>query len=185
MDICVDLETLGKGPNAVIIAIGACTFEPYIRKPASASFLALIQRDEAMKHGVADQDTIDWWGLQDKSLRQIVFGGSETSRSALVKFCSFVAKQSPDNIWANSPSFDCIILQSLFTALDLEYPFFHRRERDVRTVTALARDLSIAMPENNSGYMKHHPLGDALHEAYQVQAVLSTMQERFAYTPKG
>lgn len=166
----LDLETLGKGPNAPIVAIGAVCIKG--AKPVDELYRRA--RLESAMHPTfgrqPDASTIQWW-LQQSTEARAEIDGSQPSNDIfsalrqLADWMAIYATESEAIVWGNGSSFDNVILRSTFEACGLSLPWQFRHDRDLRTILAL-------YPEaKNVGEFegtKHHALHDARHEAKQL-----------------
>lgn len=145
----LDLETLGQSSNAFIVQICITTFSiddpTYIRKSWSTN----IDVWRLQEGSEIDQSTIQWWQSQDRDVRSRVMDGSQTLPNALTELMEWVSAQGKiDCLWANSPSFDCVILDNACKRnhIDNKLPKFWAW-RDMRTVVALANDMGAELPK--------------------------------------
>lgn len=145
----LDLETLGQSSNAFIVQICITTFSlddpTYIRKSWSTN----IDVWRLQEGSEIDQSTIQWWQSQDRDVRSRVMDGLQTLPNALTELMGWVSAQGMiDYLWANSPSFDCVILDNACKRnhIDNKLPEFWAW-RDMRTVVALANDMGAELPK--------------------------------------
>ena len=183
-DIMLDLETLGVEPNAMIVQIGACRFDPFrgetgfISSPeGSFSFNVEVNTDD----GVIEPATMLWWMRQSDDARRRVFSPSVIHgriAQGLISLVDWVARQGRfERVWANSPSFDLRLLKDgwrthhprLF-GIPSTWPFRHNQERDFRTLRKLGDSLGI--PEPVRVGVTHDALDDAFHQAAHTIAIL-------------
>lgn len=60
-NLMIDLESMGKKPNAPIVSIGAVIFDPQSGE-LGQEFYTAVNLESAMEQGaVPDGDTILWW----------------------------------------------------------------------------------------------------------------------------
>lgn len=187
IDIVIDLETLGQGNNAPILSIGAVAVTGAGTAAAAVAdeFYSRVDLESAIARGaVPDSETIEWWWQQSSEARAEIDGSRDRDdiRTALVLFSNWLLQQSAPQpgqdgyladverrIWANSPSFDCIILGNAYRIGDNLVPWHHREERDLRTLL----DLYPAAKLRGFEGIRHHALHDARHEAHQLIQALS------------
>lgn len=162
-----DLETMDSSPTSAVVAIGARLFTA---EGPGKGFETFIDPNLAIHFGTVSPDTMDWWSKQPA--RELVFGGKTDPAAAVHKFIQFVQEHSPDVVWANSPSFDCIILRYLCKQVHMKFPFHYRDERDVRTMMALGRDLGVDFEGCWEGLTAHSPLDDSTAQAKAMSLVL-------------
>lgn len=76
-DFIVDMETLGKADNSVILSIGvlACPEQPIpdIHELVRHGYYAKLNREQQFKAGrTADKETLEWWNNQSDSARDVL-----------------------------------------------------------------------------------------------------------------
>lgn len=186
--IMLDIETLGNGPNALIITIGACEFFPGREDAPLGDTLYLeVDAEDAARHGgIMDVSTILWW------LKQ-----SEAARSALTEECprwmlsealnelrAFVAgdptgKLLPPEtagVWGNGATFDNVILHSAARACKQPPLWSFRLDRDMRTIVWLEKALNLNVPIPAPVGVGHHALDDAVWQATRVYGILKSLK---------
>lgn len=77
-----------------------------------------------------------------------------------------------DEVWANSPSFDCELLEAAYDAVGLEAPWDFYQERDYRTLSSLP----VAVDVEFEG-VEHDALDDAKHQALVAAETLARLDE--------
>ena len=166
----IDLETLSTKPTAAIIAIGAVMFTG---NGVYAGFESYIKPELAI--GSIDDPTLEWWRQQDKDVFLSVFGGQAEPFQALSNLSEWIKLYKPEEVWANSPTFDCSILRNSYQRLELECPWHFTSERDFRTMTSLAKESKIDYSAGYKGIVKHNPLSDARHQAFALNIILNRL----------
>ena len=72
MHLMIDLETLATTPDAAILTIGACKFDPR-SNDIDATFYERIQLDTQENYDrTINEDTLAWWSKQDKKVQALV-----------------------------------------------------------------------------------------------------------------
>lgn len=168
--LMLDLETLSIEPNAAISAIGAVIFD---EKNIINRFEAYLDLKLVIGHRSAS--TIAWWDQQDLKVKDKVMSGIEDPWKALPRLSLWIATHKPQEIWANSPAFDCSILRALYNGIGREVPWSFRDERDFRSLTSLAKEYGISYSKAYADIIKHNPLSDALAQAKAVQIIISEL----------
>lgn len=69
--IMLDLETMGSGSHAAIVAIGAVVFSPSSSEIESNEFYAVVDLNSSAHYGNLDASTVQWWLQQDHEARAI------------------------------------------------------------------------------------------------------------------
>lgn len=173
----LDLETMGKGPRAAVVAIGCVRIEQlsitgsiYRRVSLETSLQASLQ---------VDASTIEWWLQQDEAARaELHKPGAIHLESALEDLADFmgVSPDAPTSknilLWGNGSSFDNVIVGNAFDACGIQRPWMFWNDRDLRTLLALYPEAK-ALPFEGT---KHHAEWDALHEAKQLLMALNLHQ---------
>jgi len=163
--VMLDLETLGTDPGSAILSIGAVEFD---RDGPQDTFARSVDLPSCQKAGLEiDADTLDWWLDQGEAAREQLTGGDALA-DVLIDYRDWHQAHGFDEVWANSPSFDCEILRSAYhAALDEAPPWAYFETRDHRTV----RELPIPTDISREG-THHDALDDARHQARVVAAAL-------------
>jgi hypothetical protein len=165
----VDLETLGREAGAAILSIGAVTFD---REGVHDTFYRNIDLETCEQAGLeVEMATLAWWLEQDEEAQKVLEGGDDLE-AALRDFSTFYDANNAEEIWANSPSFDCEILGHAYDALGIEQPWGFRDERDYRTL----RELPGAVWVDRQG-THHNALDDAKHQAKKVVLTLNNYDD--------
>jgi hypothetical protein len=167
MDIMLDLETLSTRPDATILTFGACKFSPYNQESIDKGIYFRVSVDEqiALERHV-DDNTVEWWGRQADDVREEALG--ESDRIGLEQFTQELNRfiVGADNIWAQGPVFDIVILENLYRQLGLPCPWQFWQIRDSRTLLSTHGD-----PRDKNKAGLHNALEDAVSQAQAVQTV--------------
>ena len=111
----IDIETLGTGPDAVVLSVGAVKFNPYNNQEPHVKTLWKpdIDQQTAANRSVLDS-TLAWWAKQPAHIQDEAF--SEEGRMPLAQFMGELNKYlvGVDKIWCQGPQFDMVILENLF-----------------------------------------------------------------------
>jgi len=182
--VMVDLETLGTGPRAAIIQIGACAFELEGNAISAAppTFEATVSAQSSLFAGLElDPSTLHWWRYTASAAARLAVETNAVPLSvALRDFAAWFTsvKVTSDSIflWANGAAFDPPILESAHRALGLTVPWNYGAVRDTRTIYHLARDL--AGWERPKRETAHTALVDAIAQAEDVRAAYAALRER-------
>lgn len=167
--IMVDLETLSTRHDAAILSIGAVIFDPFIPGEIGATFETTISMaSNAALNRHIDPGTVQWWLQQTPEAQAALLGGQQFQLThALGQFRDWVIAQSPSQVWANSPSFDCVILRSAFDAAGLRTPWNYYVERDVRTMKEILTASEVEPPAPAG--IAHRAVDDCLKQIGIVQ----------------
>lgn len=166
MRVMVDIETLGLDRGAAILSIGAVKFDI---EEIGDTFEASISRESCEAAGLTvDEGTLEWWQDQSDAAREVLDGGDDLE-DVLQDFTLWAG--GADEVWANSPSFDCEMLIEAGKAVGVPMPWEFYEERDVRTVKSLP-----VAPELEHDGVEHDALDDAIHQARIVQTTLRRLE---------
>jgi hypothetical protein len=160
MDMMIDIETLALTPKAVVLSVGAVAFEKN-GEIVDRFYRVLNTKDQIniMKREV-DPSTQLWWKYQDINAYQEAFNPvRQHITKVLLDLFKFISEYNPVRVWANSPSFDLIILESLYRDSGYPNPWIYKQPRDVRTIVDIA-NLSIKELEIKSIGIPHTPVFD-------------------------
>lgn len=169
--IMIDIETLDTNPTAAIIEIAAVEFYPERGLKdciGGRTFSTDVDLDSAVKAGTVSGATLEFWlgqpaRVTDKSAPSL-------SRALSLLMCFIRETPGEINLWANSPSFDMVILEHAYRQIELRAPWTHRQLRDVRTICWAA---SLSVDSFRVG-RQHHALDDAITQALAVTAAWNT-----------
>lgn len=164
----LDLETLSTRPEAVILTIGAVKFDPYS---------GYIDGDKGLYHRVdvdeqialgrhVQEETVQWWGKQDPEVFEEAMG--EGNRVSLDTMCSDLNRflVGVENIWAQGPCFDIVILENLYRQLVKPTPWQFWQISDSRTLFKTHGD-----PREKGRAGHHNALADCIYQAIGVQQI--------------
>ena len=173
----LDLETMGTGPRAAIVAIGCV--EVHEGQLAREFYQRVELADAIAKGGEVTALTAEWWLKQSEAARAEVNGTQEAESlwnalGALRVFMAGTGLLHDVLVWGNGPSFDNVILASAYRRFGGEAPWAYWNDRDLRTLTALYPAVKDIPFEGT----KHHALHDARHEARQLIAALEMHEAR-------
>ena len=168
MDIMIDIETVGTGPEACILTIAAQTFDPLSTGYQKQDYYARVDVDSQPDREV-DDSTVEWWATQPKEAQDEAFGEEgriplKQSLEELSKLC-FHCKLT----WANGTTFDMVILENAFKQLGLPIPWQFWNVRDARTIYSLYPD----WPKPRAS---HHALEDCRRQIDLLQQTLKHLR---------
>lgn len=170
-DVTLDIETLSTEPNAVILTVGVCKFDPFTQTPSQADFYLRLNVDEQVALGRDINDgTIEWWGTQPADVRDEAL--SDDNRVTLDDFTNQLNKflVGTREIWCQGPVFDIPILESLYKQLGKPVPWQYWQIRDSRTLFGVHGDPRV---KGKAGL--HNALEDCKSQAGAVQQVYKNL----------
>lgn len=172
--IMLDLETMGTGRNAAIVAIGAVEFE--LTKTGGQlgdSFYQCISLESSMAAGgQVDASTVLWWLKQSDAARAMFAQPSLHHGEALGEFSAWMFNcGDPKNlrVWGNGASFDNVILASAYRRAGLKLPWNSFNDRCYRTV----KSMHPGAPAIQRTGTHHNALDDAVNQANHLIAMLA------------
>ncbi|MGO0672786.1 3'-5' exoribonuclease domain-containing protein [Citrobacter werkmanii] len=176
--LMVDLETMGSGPDAPIVSIGAIYFDPSTGN-TGAEFYQVVSLESSMSFGMKpDASTIQWWLKQSSEARSAILVDEAMGlRETLELLADFIAENAANGshtvqLWGNGCSFDNVILRRAYalTQTPFAVPFWN--DRDVRTMVELGKTVGIN-PRFDIPFEgdMHNALSDARHQVKYVSAI--------------
>ncbi|EFK9897858.1 3'-5' exoribonuclease domain-containing protein [Escherichia coli] len=170
--LMIDLETMGKNPDAPINALAGKFFDPTTGE-MGPEFSKTIALETA--GGVIDRDTIKWWLKQSREAQSAILTDEIPLDDALLQFREFIEENSGEffvQVWGNGANFDNVILRRSYERQEIPCPWRYTNDRDVRTMVALglvmdfdARNVITFEDE------RHNALHDARYQAKYVSAI--------------
>jgi exodeoxyribonuclease VIII len=112
--VMVDIETLGRGPYAPVVSIGAVAFDPDVSGDnIGSTFHRKMTFKAASYQRVPDQSTLDWWAKQPAEAQAaLLIDQIDDVAGVLTEFCEWFPEGA--FVWGNGPTFDITILETLF-----------------------------------------------------------------------
>lgn len=176
--LMTDIETLGTEPGSCIISIGICAFDQERKIYASAGW-AIRPSDW---HGDIDPKTVKWWSEQNEAARNYSFNGTDSALAAALGLKAFMEEHGGDELWANDPDFDVVLLKQWWKRTEREAKFVlgnfpggplrHRQPRSYRTMVAEAKRLGINYDTAfSASSVAHNPIDDACNQARVIVAI--------------
>ncbi|EEY6532821.1 3'-5' exoribonuclease [Escherichia coli] len=170
--LMIDLETMGKNPDAPIASIGAVFFDPQTGEQGP-EFSKTI--DMGTCGGTVDISTIEWWLQRSGEARAAILADRIPLDDALLQLREFIDENSGEffvQVWGNGANFDNVILRRSYERQEIPCPWRYTNDRDVRTMVALglvmdfdARNVTTFEGE------RHNALHDARYQAKYVSAI--------------
>lgn len=175
--VMLDLETMSTRPNAAIVAIGACVFDPYVISTPAQTFDAAVSLESSAGNGLhIDASTVVWWIGQGSAARNKTFRPSavdlETALRHFDRWLMECAGYKTDLlfVWGNGATFDNVVIRSAYRAVGMDPCWSFRNDRCYRTVSALVPD---------QGYERvgelHNAVDDAVAQAVYLQKVYKAL----------
>lgn len=126
--VMLDLETLGVSPDAMIVSIGAISWNQITKE--TKEFYKAIHTDKNV--GTIDVSTVKWWMKQKDRTKEVFF--DETAVSLFSALSEFIKFFPPDALlWSNGVDFDKMLLEDKYKRLGLPVPWKYWNTRCFRT----------------------------------------------------
>lgn len=168
MDVMLDIETLSTRPWSVILTLGAVKFDPWADDVDQTKGLYIrpdVNEQLSMDRHV-QEETVAWWGTQPEDVREEALG--ENDRTSISEMLDQLNRflVGVDNIWAQGPAFDIVILEDLYRQVGRPTPWQFWQIRDSRTLFGVHGD-----PRDKDRKSAHNALVDCYYQAIGVQEV--------------
>lgn len=164
----IDLETLATDPDAQVLTIGGCKFDPFSFKDTFSDFYYRFDIDEQEKLGRSQSaDTLAWWGRQSDAAQEEAFHPDRTDcRTVLQALKKWYV--GCDEIWSQG-SFDINIMEHMCRQMGEPVPWPFWGVGDSRAfIRRMPHD-----PRKGLKYVEHDALEDS---KAQVEALRKTFQ---------
>lgn len=174
--VFIDLETLGRGPDALIISCGIAVLEG---ENITATELFPSIGQQLAKGRKIEYETVKWWITEQPPSYPFVY--PDGKRLMLGGFCGKILDlaKGADWICSNSPTFDLAIIRHLFSSCAFSEPWPFWKEEDFRTVKNWNRAeyekfkaIFYAETEGNTHHAPHSALFDVEFMAKFVASLL-------------
>ncbi|EIV8251667.1 3'-5' exoribonuclease [Escherichia coli] len=170
--LMIDLETMGKNPDAPINSLAGKFFDPATGE-MGPEFSKTIDLETA--GGVIDRDTIKWWLKQSREAQSAILTDEIPLDDALLQLREFINENSGEffvQVWGNGANFDNVILRRSYERQGIPCPWRYTNDRDVRTMVALGlvMDFDARSVITFEGE-RHNALHDARYQAKYVSAI--------------
>jgi hypothetical protein len=182
-DIMVDIETLSKYPDGVILSIAVVPF----LMTDSDTFDELLSRGLLMKLNIADQrqygrtiypDTLAWWKRQSDDAKSILVPSEQdltmtACETILSEFITSNYDKKRNTFWCRGLNFDLPYIQDFYRRLKLPEPINTWDCIDTKTfikiMTGDPRSQYNLRSGTPSGFVAHNCLHDAVLECLRIQ----------------
>ncbi|MBZ9279958.1 3'-5' exoribonuclease, partial [Escherichia coli] len=175
--LMINLETMGKNPDAPINALAGKFFDPATGE-MGPEFSKTIDLETA--GGVIDRDTIKWWLKQSREAQSAILTDEIPLDDALLQLREFIDENSGEffvQVWGNGANFDNVILRRSYERQEIPCPWRYTNDRDVRTIVALGLVMDFDARSVITFEGERH---NALHDArYQAKYVSTIWQKLF------
>lgn len=195
----IDLETMGNGIDAAIVAIGAVKFDPHDPQPLAPpgsdsvcyttnppsytvatypSFYEIVSLRSSVEYGLKiGADTVMWWLQQDDAARKELYDRPGIPLLEAIHKLSkwYLDDPKPSIFWSDS-TFDATILNYIYSLKgDGRWcPWRYKEVMDYRTMRHLF--LKGVIREQYCNPKKHNALWDAWSQANMVKLFYQEMK---------
>ena len=193
----LDIETFGTGPNAAVVSLGCCRFDPELgvvptiinddrdaTHPAEHTLHVKFDLKDELFPGDIDASTVLWWLQQSKEAQESITEGYRVTAPIGLDYINNWVEEdrvTPRErvLWSNGPTFDETIMRSMYNRNDKVFPFHYRSSSCFRTIKRLAmmRGWEQVSAFEAFGLVEHHALHDALFQAHQVCEMYSALRQ--------
>ena len=178
--VMLDLETMGTGSWAAIVAIGAVKFDPerddfltpFGEGETVQTFYLPVSLESSMKAGLrVDAKTIEFWIKQTREASSAWLTPEAVGlEEALIGFSSWYGDEDIP-IWGNGATFDNVVLSNAYQVSGIDRPWTYKMDRCLRTFRETLHPLVERPPVE--GMVKHHALDDAVQQAVWLQKIVN------------
>lgn len=131
-NVMLDLETMGTGSMAAIVAVGAVRFD---HDSILSRFYAVVDLQSSMALGLnLDASTVMWWLNQSKEAREELLKEPVHINQVLGRFSAWVGEDPV--VWGNGVTFDNVILSNAYELASIRRPWSYKNDRCYRTLKA-------------------------------------------------
>lgn len=164
-----DIETFGKGNDALIVSVGGVKFD---KTGILDRFHVGIDPEDAERFGLKiDASTVMYWldPKRDQARKELLELPKVDLYSALDGFKLWVEQTPLDDrgsLWGKGATFDNVRIKNAFDAVGIDYPFSYRQDECYRTLMNRCQDV----PYEQLG-TAHSAIADAESQALHLIAI--------------
>jgi hypothetical protein len=162
--VILDLETLCRKPSAVILEIGALSFDPVTLKPSQSLELTLSPFGQTLKGRTVELDTIAWHANQGNPITFSRWFQGARLKPSLIALRDWLARINPDHVWIWGADFDRPIIENACNSFRIDLPWRYHRTMDARTVW------NMAFPDTRHDPRSHRALEDCVASLRDLKA---------------
>lgn len=158
----VDVETLATRPDAAIIQIGGCMFDPESDLITNEFCINVDPQSSKELGGYIDPETVKWWMKQNKDVIKSLQTDQRSLKDAMLEVSAWY-KKANGIIWSWGSSFDAPVLENAFIACGMLNPWQYWNFQCARTI---AKTFNI---DKDRGANTHNAQYDAVDQARVLQ----------------
>ncbi|HRD17192.1 MAG TPA: 3'-5' exonuclease [Methanothrix soehngenii] len=185
-NMMIDLETLDTRPSAVVFQVGVLVFKDVLGGDIRGNIILekkifhLDLLEQIMAGRTIDPETVQWWRAQSADSWHRHPDEITRTGHMFQEINRLHEEHKVGSLWANSPSFDCVLMRSLRESLKIEWQFpSFREDMDLRTLKRLFQMKGRRM-ETSGKKTTHNALSDCedqFHVAVHYLCEFSNMVE--------
>ena len=171
LDVMLDLETMGNGPRAAILAIGAVAFDQKTSIVGERFYQTVDLETSVAAGGEIDASTVLWWMQQSEAARSEFSRKGEHISKSLLAFKTWMSNFGASDlirVWGNGAAFDNVILSSAYKAANIQKPWEFWNDRCYRTIKEQRPDIVMKRVGHH-----HKAVDDAESQALHLIELLS------------
>jgi hypothetical protein len=169
-NIMIDIETLGTGPNSVILSIGAVAFN---ENGLGGEFEVHIDPQSCTDAGLEiDARTVMWWLTQGEAARKAITSGKQVPLLKALVGLKEAFEWKDVKVWCNGASFDFPILTNAYKALGGDAPWQYWAALDYRTIKNIVPSDVLRACKEQAG-TDHDALSDAKAQALTLISLMA------------
>lgn len=178
--IMLDIETLGKKPDALVLSVGAAVMDMATLTIVDRRYWLLDHKSQEER--TIDADTVLWWMQQGDAARAEFRRGDAVDPEELAgDLHDLFRKYATSTPWANGTNFDLPILASLIRDYSVSPVPWGYRHQDMRSLaTVMDSVLSWKDYTKQHNPTAHNALEDAVCQANYVLECMRWIRDRSA-----
>lgn len=185
-NMMIDLETLDTRPSAVVFQVGVLVFKDVLGGDIRGNLILekkifhLDILDQIMVGRTFDLETVRWWKSQNSDSWHRHPDEITRSGHMFQEINRLHEEHKVGSLWANSPSFDCVLMRSLRESLKIQYEFpAFREDMDLRTLKRLfqMKGRKVDSLSKNPSHNALKDCEDQFHNAVHYLCEFSSMVE--------
>ena len=169
--VMLDLETMGTGSNAAIVAIGAVEFDLNTLTIGESFYRKVDLQSSVESGGAIDASTVLWWMKQSDEVRRALYEDTEDCMVTLQAFLDWMIDHEAVYVWGNGAGFDNVILREAYKRLDVIEPWLFYNDRCYRTIKALRPDIKMERVGTH-----HSAIDDARSQALHLLEIVRAIR---------
>lgn len=168
-DLMIDIETMGRGENAVMIQLAGVFFDRETGE-AGNEFCKSLSISSCKDFGFEEhEETVKWWSEQNQDILRAILSKAEHALDVMDSFVDFLGKDLKElKIWSHA-TFDFPIVQAYLQRTTKSF-MPYKGARDIRTLVDLS---GINLDNYDWNKKTHNALDDC---KFQIQYCVDAMR---------